>query len=56
MKRENMGFGRGRAYGVWFVMAERREKGREAVEERERKLEKIIRWASNVINWDPQKN
>jgi hypothetical protein len=37
--------GRGRAYGG-SVMAERREReSREAVEERERKREKRIRWA-----------
>ncbi len=36
--------GRGTAYGG-SVMAERRERGREAVEERERKREKRIRWA-----------
>ncbi len=37
--------GRRRERCLGSVMAERRERGREAVEERERKWEKRIRWA-----------
>ena len=47
--------GGGTAYGG-SVMAERRERGREAVEEREKMGEKNKVGPATVINWDPQKN
>jgi hypothetical protein len=53
---ENMGSGRGRAYGLCNGREER-ERGREALEERERKSGEMKKVGPvTVINWDPQKN